>query len=49
MAAKRQSLGTGLDALLGFSDDTKVTARDNNIEDADGSIKRPAGRVSSAG
>jgi ParB family chromosome partitioning protein len=39
MAAKRQSLGTGLDALLGFSDDTKTTARDNNIEDTDGALR----------
>ena len=39
MAAKRQSLGTGLDALLGFSDDTKATARDNNIEDTDGALR----------
>ena len=36
MAAKRKSLGTGLDALLGFSDEVKVTSQSDQMNDADG-------------
>jgi ParB family chromosome partitioning protein len=39
MAAKRQSLGTGLDALLGFSDDTNINEKNNNTKDADGTLR----------
>ena len=39
MAAKRQSLGTGLDALLGFSDEVKVTLQSDQMNDADGTLK----------
>jgi len=39
MAAKRQSLGTGLDALLGFSDEVKVTLQSDQMNDADGTLR----------
>lgn len=39
MAAKRQSLGTGLDALLGFSDEVKVTSQSDQMNDADGTLR----------
>ena len=39
MAAKRQSLGTGLDALLGFSDEVKVNSQSDQMNDADGTLK----------
>ena len=39
MAAKRQSLGTGLDALLGFSDDININEQNNNTKDADGTLR----------
>jgi ParB family chromosome partitioning protein len=39
MAAKRQSLGTGLDALLGFSDDININKQNNNTKDADGTLR----------
>ena len=39
MAVKRQSLGTGLDALLGFSDEVKVTLQSDQMNDADGTLR----------
>ena len=39
MAAKRKSLGTGLDALLGFSDEVKVTSQSDQMNDADGTLR----------
>lgn len=39
MAAKRQSLGTGLDALLGFSDEVESVPQSKHTEDADGTLK----------
>ena len=39
MAAKRQSLGTGLDALLGFSDEVKVNSQSDQMNDADGTLR----------
>ena len=39
MAAKRQSLGTGLDALLGFSDEVESVPQSKHMEDADGTLK----------
>jgi ParB family chromosome partitioning protein len=39
MAVKRQSLGTGLDALLGFSDEVKVNSQSDQMNDADGTLK----------
>ena len=39
MAAKRQSLGTGLDALLGFSDEVESVPQSKHMEDADGTLR----------
>ena len=39
MAAKRQSLGTGLDALLGFSDEVESVPQRKHMEDADGTLR----------
>ena len=39
MAAKRQSLGTGLDALLGFSDEVESVSQSKHMEDADGTLR----------
>ena len=39
MAAKRQSLGTGLDALLGFSDEVENVPQSKHMEDADGTLR----------
>jgi ParB family chromosome partitioning protein len=39
MASKRQSLGTGLDALLGFSDEVESVPQSKHTEDADGTLK----------
>ena len=39
MAAKRQSLGTGLDALLGFSDEVGSAPQSKHMEDADGTLR----------
>ena len=39
MAAKRQSLGTGLDALLGFSDEVGSVPQSKHMEDVDGTLR----------
>lgn len=39
MASKRQSLGTGLDALLGFSDEVGSVPQSKHMEDADGTLR----------
>ena len=39
MASKRQSLGTGLDALLGFSDEVESVPQSKHMEDADGTLR----------
>ena len=41
MAAKRQSLGTGLDALLGLAEEGSVeTAEASDRQEDDGSLKQ---------